>query len=149
METTEEGTSQILALQWLVFDFGQRQAVAAAAKQGSRAANVLFNGAHQRLIFEVAQSYYLYGAASQRRVFAESALKNARRRAVLPEARLEGPRSPHPPGDRSQGPLGRAADRRLGPRRADGPRPGGGAGDPSLGRQPRRLGTARPDRHGP
>ena len=87
VETTEEGTSQILALQWLVFDFGQRQAVAAAARQGATAANVLFNGAHQRLIFEVAQSYYLYGAATQRRAFAESAVKNARAIDAAADAR--------------------------------------------------------------
>lgn len=87
VETTEEGTSQILALQWLVFDFGQRQAVAAAARQGATAANVLFNGAHQRLIFEVAQSYYLYGAATQRRAFAKSAVKNARAIDAAADAR--------------------------------------------------------------
>lgn len=76
--TTEEGSTQILALQWLIFDFGQRQAVAAAAKQGAIAANVLFNGAHQKLIFDVAQAYYLYGAAVQQRGFAETAVRNAK-----------------------------------------------------------------------
>lgn len=85
--TTEEGTSQIIALQWLIFDFGQRQALAAAAKQGAHAANVLFNGAHQRLIFEVAEAYYLYGAAVQNRGFAETAVANARAVRAAADAR--------------------------------------------------------------
>ncbi|MBK1643881.1 hypothetical protein CKO25_04225 [Thiocapsa imhoffii] len=76
-ETTERGSAQILALQWLLFDFGQREALAAAAKHSAIAANILFNGTHQRLIFEVSQAYYIYGAAIQRRGFAETALQNA------------------------------------------------------------------------
>lgn len=86
-ETTEEGTAQILALQWLVFDFGQRQALAAAAKHAAIAANILFNGTHQKLIFDVSQAYYIYGAAIQRRGFAETALRNAEAVRTAVEAR--------------------------------------------------------------
>ncbi|RKT47349.1 TolC family protein [Thiocapsa rosea] len=86
-ETTEEGTAQILALQWLIFDFGQRQALAAAAKHAAIAANVLFNGTHQKLIFDVSQAYYVYGAAIQRRGFAETALRNAEAVRTAVEAR--------------------------------------------------------------
>jgi outer membrane protein TolC len=88
-DTTEKGTAQILALQWLLFDFGQRQALAAAAKHAAIAANVLFNGSHQKLIFDVSQAYYVYGAAIQRRGFAETAVHNAttiRNAAVAREA---------------------------------------------------------------
>lgn len=77
LENTETGTAQILALQWLLFDFGQRHALATAAKHNAFAANVLFNGAHQQLIFDVSQAYYLYGAAIQRLGFAETTLRNA------------------------------------------------------------------------
>ncbi len=86
-DTTEEGSAQILALQWLVFDFGQRQALAAAAKHTAIAANVLFNGSHQKLIFEVSQAYYVYGAAIERREFAETALRNTREVRTAVEAR--------------------------------------------------------------
>ena len=77
LDSTEKGTTQILALQWLIFDFGQRQALASAAKHMAIAANILFNGSHQKLIFEVSQAYYLYGAAIERRTFAETAWRNA------------------------------------------------------------------------
>jgi outer membrane protein TolC len=86
-DTTEEGTAGILALQWLLFDFGQRQALAAAAKHTAIAANVLFNGTHQKLIFDVSKAYYLYGAVLQRRGFAETALRNAESVRTAVEAR--------------------------------------------------------------
>ncbi|WP_462322982.1 TolC family protein [Halochromatium sp.] len=87
VDTTEQGTLGILALQWLLFDFGQRQALATAARHTAIAANVLFNGRHQTLIFEVSQAYYLYGAAIQRRRFAETALRNAEAVRAAVEAR--------------------------------------------------------------
>lgn len=77
LDVNVEGTSSALALQWLVFDFGQRQAVADAAKQGAIAANVLFNGAHQQLIFDVTRAYYAYGAAVTRRRVAGETLRNS------------------------------------------------------------------------
>lgn len=89
-ETTSEGASQILALQWLLFDFGQRRAVAEAARQGAFAANVLFNGAHQQLIFDVAQAYYLYGASVQSREFAAAAYANSTAIRDAAEANLAG-----------------------------------------------------------
>ncbi len=87
VDTSEQGTTQMLALQWLLFDFGQRQALATAAKHTAIAANILFNGTHQQLIFEVSQAYYLYGAAIQRRRFAETALRNAEAVRTAVEAR--------------------------------------------------------------
>lgn len=86
-DTTEKGTAQILALQWLLFDFGQRQALAAAAKHTAIAANVLFNGSHQKLIFEVSQAYYVYGAAIARSGYADTALRNAEVIQAAAEAR--------------------------------------------------------------
>src|SRR3984957_7467264 len=40
-----------LALKWLLFDFGQRDAQLQAARADSFVANVVFTGAHQKLIF--------------------------------------------------------------------------------------------------
>ncbi|HHY0513302.1 TolC family protein [Vibrio alginolyticus] len=77
VESTERGTAQILSLQWLLFDFGQREAIVEEAKHGSIAANSLFNGAHQQLIFNISQAYYLYAATVQRQKFTEAAYHNA------------------------------------------------------------------------
>ena len=64
--TTVEGVSPQIALQWLLFDFGQRGALHKAAKLNADAANVLFNGAHQKIIYDVTRTYLLYGAARSR-----------------------------------------------------------------------------------
>ncbi len=77
LETTTEGITSSVALQWLVFDFGQRAAVADAAKHGAIAANMLFNGSHQKLIFNVTRSYYAYGAAADRARLARETLGNS------------------------------------------------------------------------
>ncbi len=87
-DTTAEGVSPSIALQWLVFDFGQRAAVADAAKQGAIAANVLFNGEHQRLIFDVTRSYYTYGAAVTRTRIARQTLRNSTAIRAAAEDRL-------------------------------------------------------------
>ncbi len=72
-----QGTSALVAFEWLVFDFGQRGAVAKAAREGSFAANVLFNAAHQRLILEVASAYYRHGAAVSGLRLARQSLVNS------------------------------------------------------------------------
>ncbi|MCK0209560.1 TolC family protein [Starkeya koreensis] len=77
--TKVEGVSSQLALQWLLFDFGQRDALHKAARHNATAANVLFNGAHQKIIYAVTRSYFLYGAARSRVRLAEQNLANSRR----------------------------------------------------------------------
>jgi len=66
-----------LAIKWLLFDFGRRDAAATAARAESFAANVAFTGAHQKLIFAVSRDYFALGAARGRLHVAEEALKNA------------------------------------------------------------------------
>jgi len=78
-----------LAIQWLLFDFGGRDAALATAQQLSFAANVGFNGTHQRLIYDVANAYYQNAASrAQTRINRES-LENARLVQTAAEARLE------------------------------------------------------------
>ncbi|WP_336800769.1 TolC family protein [Kaistia sp. MMO-174] len=84
IETTVTGVSSTVALQWLVFDFGQRKAATDVAKHVLTAANVTFNGAHQALIFNVTQSFYRYGAAQTRTEVATRSLRNSR--AILDAA---------------------------------------------------------------
>lgn len=78
IDTTLKGVTPNIALQWLVFDFGQRAALADAAKQVSFAANVTFNAIHQKVIFDVARTYYEYTAAVAGYRIAGQTLKNSK-----------------------------------------------------------------------
>jgi outer membrane protein len=66
-----------LALKWLLFDFGRRDAQLQAARADSFVANVAFTGAHQKLIFDVSQAYFDLGAARGRLHAAQKALSTA------------------------------------------------------------------------
>src|SRR5690606_34919474 len=72
------GVVPALALEWLIFDFGQRNAITDGARHMSYAANVLFNGAHQKIIHDVTHAYYQYGAARSQVSIAAQALTNGR-----------------------------------------------------------------------
>jgi outer membrane protein TolC len=87
VDTTASGVAPNIALQWLVFDFGQRAAWRDAAKQNAYAANVGFNGAHQALIYNVTRSYYQYGATQSNLAIAEQALPNSQRLLDAAQAR--------------------------------------------------------------
>ncbi|MGO9392744.1 TolC family protein [Rhodoblastus sp.] len=65
------GTVTGVGLQWLLFDFGQRDAFKEAAVNLSWASNIGFNGAHQKIIFDVSRSFYDYTSARQRVAIAE------------------------------------------------------------------------------
>ncbi|QBR01572.1 TolC family protein [Paraburkholderia pallida] len=71
------GTVSVLALQWLLFDFGGRRARVDAATQLSVAANVAFTSVHQHVIHDVSIAYYAYEAAGARSRTAQQALDNA------------------------------------------------------------------------
>ncbi|WP_174509247.1 TolC family protein [Klebsiella oxytoca] len=77
LNTTDSAIIPGVALQWLVFDFGQRSALVDAAKNNAFAANISFNGIHQKLIYDVTRAYYQYGAALSRVGIAKSALHNS------------------------------------------------------------------------
>lgn len=78
LNTNATGITSAVALQWLIFDFGQRGAIVDAAKQISLAANVMFNASHQKLIFDVTRTYYQYGATRTRLDIADQTLRNSR-----------------------------------------------------------------------
>jgi outer membrane protein TolC len=65
------GTVTGVGLQWLLFDFGQRDAFKEAAVNLSLASNLLFNGAHQKIIYDVSRNFYEYTSARQRVAIAE------------------------------------------------------------------------------
>jgi outer membrane protein len=60
------GTVGSVALEWLIFDFGQRDALKRAATDLSFASNVAFNGMHQKIIYDVSRAFYDYSSARQR-----------------------------------------------------------------------------------
>lgn len=78
-----------LAVKWLLFDFGARDAALATAQQISFAANVGFNGTHQKLIYDVSNAYFQYSAARAQSRIDRAALDNARIVLEAAEARLK------------------------------------------------------------
>lgn len=88
LDTTVTGVAPNVALQWLVFDFGQRGALREGARQATYSANVTFNGAHQALIYNVTRAYYLHGAAIENLAIARKVLENSQRLQKAAEARL-------------------------------------------------------------
>ncbi|GLU27499.1 MULTISPECIES: TolC family protein [Brucella/Ochrobactrum group] len=88
IDTTLKGVTPSVALQWLVFDFGQRSALADAAKQVSFAANVTFNAMHQKVIFDVTRTYYEYCASVAGYRISEQTLRNSKAVLAAVQARL-------------------------------------------------------------
>jgi outer membrane protein len=78
-----------LTMKWLLFDFGEREATVSAAREGLLIANVAFNATHQRVVFEVSQSFYAYNLARESVKVANSASETAQTVHSAVEARVE------------------------------------------------------------
>ncbi|MET0657746.1 MAG: TolC family protein, partial [Steroidobacteraceae bacterium] len=76
-DLTADGTVSALSIQWLLFDFGEREALFNAAKQASVIANIAFTAAHQQVIYEVSLAFYANSAACARARTALRSVKNA------------------------------------------------------------------------
>ncbi|HEY0296487.1 MAG TPA: TolC family protein [Bordetella sp.] len=88
-DASTHGTVSALTLQWLLFDFGGRDARVQAAQQTSIAANIALTAVHQQLIHEVSVAYYQYDAARARAANARQALANAGTLAAAARARYQ------------------------------------------------------------
>ena len=78
-----------LAIRYLLLDFGGgREATEQVARQLSFAANVGFNGAHQKLIYTVARNYFVLDGANGQLRAAQRSLTDARTLQEQAEARL-------------------------------------------------------------
>ncbi|KAA0969102.1 TolC family protein [Aureimonas fodinaquatilis] len=88
LQANVSGVNAVVALQWLIFDFGQRAAISDAAKEAAMAANVLFNFEHQKLIFEVTSAYYTYGASLADLAIARQTVGNSQSIAAAADARF-------------------------------------------------------------
>ena len=88
-----------LALKWLLFDFGRRDAALQGVRADAFVANVNFTSAHLKLIFAVSQAYFDLGAARGRLHAAKKALSTGVRGPLEEKYTLEKPRefnkSPH------------------------------------------------------
>ena len=82
------GTTSAISLDWLLFDFGQRQAMADAARQLAIVSDIGFTAAHQRLIHVVSLAFYEHAAALARVEAAKDGLANARVIAAAAQDRL-------------------------------------------------------------
>ncbi|WP_399679972.1 TolC family protein [Xenophilus sp.] len=81
------GAVGVLSLQWLLFDFGERAALAEGAEQGAVVAGIGFTAAHQQLIESVSLAYYAHGAARSRVGVAQRSLANSRQVLEAAQAR--------------------------------------------------------------
>ncbi|MDF2799188.1 MAG: TolC family protein [Devosia sp.] len=78
-----------IAIEWLLFDFGSRDAALATSQQLSFAANLGFTLAHQKLIFDVSNAYYQYTAARAQTRINREALDNVKVVLAAAEAKLK------------------------------------------------------------
>src|SRR5271170_4092269 len=74
---TGQGNVEVLSIQWLLFDFGERAALVDAAKQGSAISNIAFTAAHQQVIYNVSLAFYADAAARARLASTGEALRDA------------------------------------------------------------------------
>lgn len=89
LDTSHNAIIPGVGFQWLLFDFGQRSALVDAAKNTSFAANVSFNGIHQKIIYDVTKAYFQYGAALSRVDIAQEALRNSQKVLDAAQARRQ------------------------------------------------------------
>src|SRR5437588_4618951 len=78
-----------LNAKWLLLDFGQRKATAAAAREQLMMANVGFNGTHQKIVFDVTDRFYQLGTARQKVMVTQSALDAAKTVEQAAQARFD------------------------------------------------------------
>ena len=72
------GAHAVIGMKWLLYDFGAREATVASAKETLLMANVGFNAAHQKVVFEVTRLFYSYNVVRQKVAVAQDALQSAR-----------------------------------------------------------------------
>lgn len=81
--------SPVLALNYIVFDFGRRSDEISISKSSLLAANFQFNDTHRKIIFGVLQAYYHFLDTKGQQDAAEANLKNAQTDQEAAEARLQ------------------------------------------------------------
>ena len=77
VSASSHGVTPVVALQWLLFDFGGRAARVEAASQATVMANISFTAVHQQVIYDVSVAFYGYQAARSRIATTRQGLNNA------------------------------------------------------------------------
>jgi outer membrane protein len=72
-----KGDIEVLSIQWLLFDFGERAALVDAAHQLATISNIAFTNAHQQVIYNVSLAFYAHAAAQARLASASKSLQDA------------------------------------------------------------------------
>src|SRR5258708_26853896 len=85
-----------IALQYLIFDFGKREANVGAAKAEALAAGANFIQANQEVAFQVTSGYYKLVTAQERLQAAQETLKTAQTTQDAAEDRLQNGRATMP-----------------------------------------------------
>src|SRR6201982_228174 len=78
-----------LTAKWLLIDFGERNAIRAAAREKLMMANVGFYGTHQKIVFDVTDRVYQLGTARQKVMVTKSALDAAKTVEQAAQARFD------------------------------------------------------------
>lgn len=86
---SSSGTVEVVSLQWLLFDFGERRAVVDMAKQASKISNIAFTASHQQLIYAVSETFYARGAAEARVGTAEQSFQDSQAIEAAAQARYQ------------------------------------------------------------
>src|SRR4030095_8181133 len=89
LATDAVGERVALGVKWLLFDFGERKAVTAMAKEGLMMANVGFNDGHQQIVSTVTRRFYEFNTSRQKLEVAESSLRAAETVAQSAQARFD------------------------------------------------------------
>lgn len=76
-------------LNWLLFDFGGRSSTVALERQKLMMANVNFNATHQKVVFDVTESFYGYNTSRQQVQAEQSTLQAAKTVADAAKARFD------------------------------------------------------------
>lgn len=83
-----EGSISSVSLNWLLYDFGLREAAVEAATQASVVSNIGFTAAHQEVIHAVTLAFYAHTAAEARVKLAEQSLRNTETVEAAAQERL-------------------------------------------------------------
>ncbi|QDH17179.1 TolC family protein [Swingsia samuiensis] len=83
------GEIQTLGMQWLLFDFGRKEALIKAAREDQIASNIMFTQEHQKIIYNVTVSFYSYLSNKAHIALLQTALNNAKKIEKAAQAKLK------------------------------------------------------------
>lgn len=87
--TTVKGVVPSLNLAWLLFDFGEREALHEAAQELAFASASKFTTVHQATVFNVTRTFYEFNTARQRTSLAQEHLKNTKALELAAQERYQ------------------------------------------------------------